>query len=104
MGEKVNTEENKIPTPPVATVTAPTAPDKQKLSAKAHLMCGWPLILVLIGGLIGGGLGGAAYMINIKIYKSSLRTTGKIALNILTGLIATITWIVLVLAIKSQMQ
>jgi hypothetical protein len=98
MDEKVNREKTNIP------VAAPTSTEKQKLTTKAHLMCGWPLILVLIGGLIGGGLGGAAYMINIKIYNSNLPASGKIALNILTGIGATITWLVLVIIIKSQMQ
>jgi hypothetical protein len=62
------------------------AQEKQpKLSAKVHLMCGWPLALVVIGGAIGGGLGGAAYGINVAIYKSRMPTPAKIALNILAG-------------------
>ena len=30
--------------------------EKPKLSTAAHLMAGWPLFLVMIGGAIGGAL------------------------------------------------
>ena len=58
---------------------------RNKLPASAHVMCGWPLLLVAIGGAIGGGLGGAAYGINIAIYKSKLPVAAKILLNLVTG-------------------
>jgi hypothetical protein len=80
------------------------AQPEHKLSLQAHLMCGWPLFLVAIGGLVGGLLGGAAYGINLTIYKSQLPTYGKIALNIGAGLMAVILWLLIVLAIQSQVQ
>ncbi len=64
-------DENPYRTP--EQTSQPAVPKQQpKLPASAHVLCGWPLLLVLIGGAIGGGLGGAAYAINIGIYKSSL--------------------------------
>ncbi len=65
---------------------------KQKLTASVHVMCGWPLVLVAIGGAIGGGLGGAAYGINIAIYKSKLPTSAKVILNLAVGLAAIGIW------------
>ena len=62
----------------------------------AHVMCGWPLALVAVGGAIGGGLGGGAYAVNVAIYKSQLPVPAKIALNILSGLSAFVLWLVIV--------
>ena len=61
--------DNRGPGPGAVTSQAP------KLSFMAHAMCGWPLILVAIGGLIGGALGAAAYAINLAIYKSGIAPT-----------------------------
>ncbi len=44
---------------------APTSSQKAKLPPLAYLMCGWPLLLVAIGGAIGGCLGGAAFGVNL---------------------------------------
>jgi hypothetical protein len=70
-------------------------PIKAKLSLKVHAMCGWPLILIVMGGAIGGGLGGLAYGINIAIYKSKLTNPVKILLNIFVGLSAFIVWFII---------
>ena len=64
-------------------------------------MCGWPLLLVAIGGAIGGGLGGAAYGINIAIYKSKLPVSAKILLNLATGAAAIGIWAAIGVAIQS---
>ncbi|MBJ9722891.1 hypothetical protein I5515_13895 [Acinetobacter calcoaceticus] len=63
---------------------------EKKLPIKAHLLCGWPFVLILVGGAIGGALAGIAYGINLRIYKSSLSDSAKIILNSLTGLAALI--------------
>jgi hypothetical protein len=73
----------------------------EKLPVKAHILSGWPLILIIIGGLIGGALGGGAYVINLKIYKSNLSTPIKILLNIATGLSAFVIWLIVVVVIHS---
>lgn len=79
---------------------AVTSEKPAKLPAKVHFMCGWPLALVAIGGVIGGGLGGAAYGINVAIYKSRLPIPAKIALNILAGISAFIIWAVIAALIQ----
>ncbi|MHC4744633.1 MAG: hypothetical protein ACYS8Z_22190 [Planctomycetota bacterium] len=78
------------------------ADEKPKLPASAHVMCGWPLLLVFIGGAIGGGLGGAAYAINLAVYKSKLPVAAKVVLNIVAGLAAIIIWFVAAMAIQSR--
>jgi hypothetical protein len=65
-----------------------------KLPITAHLLCGWPLALVALGGAIGGGLGGAAYAINLAVYKSRAPLPAKILLNILAGVGAIVIWVV----------
>lgn len=69
--------------------------NKEKLPTSAYIMCGWPLVLVFVGGALGGGLGGAAFAINFEIYKSRLPVAVKVILNILTGLSAVILWLVI---------
>jgi aconitase A len=57
-----------------------TKEEAKKLSTIVHVMCGWPLALVFIGGAIGGGLGGIAYGINMVIYKSHMPVAAKVVL------------------------
>ena len=76
----------------------------QGLSTSAYLMCGWPFILVFVGGAIGGGLGALAYFINLKIYKSNLSNTYKVVLNILTGIGAMIVWFLIAVSIRVYFQ
>lgn len=66
--------------------------DQSKLPLKVHLMAAWPLFLLIIGGAIGGALGGVAYVINLKIYKSELSRMNKILANIMCGMFAIILW------------
>lgn len=82
--------------------TSPNGPIK--LPAIAHAACGWPLVLVAIGGAIGGGLGGAAYGINIAIYKSRLPLAAKIVLNLVTGLAAFGIWLAIAVAVSAAGQ
>ena len=76
----------------------------QGLSTSAYLMCGWPFILVFVGGAIGGGLGALAYFINLKIYKSNLSNAYKVVLNILTGITAIIVWFLIAVSIRVYFQ
>lgn len=76
---------------------------QQKLPMKVHLICGWPLALVVVGGVIGGVLGGVAYAANLAIYKSRMSERAKIALNVLVGASAIAIWaIIAVLIQKTQ--
>ncbi len=87
----------------LASTTENTA-KSEKLPAMAHLACGWPLILVAIGGLIGGALGGGAYGLNLAIYKSKIPTAAKVVLNVLTGFAAFATWALIAGAIQSALK
>jgi hypothetical protein len=77
---------------------------KKKLPAKIHIMCGWPLALVAVGGLIGGALGGGAYGINMAIFKSNLPVPAKVVLNVLTGVVAIGLWLAIGIAINISAQ
>ena len=71
----------------------------------AHVLSGWPLLLLLfVGGAIGGCLGGAAYAINMQIYRSNLPVVAKIALNLFTGLCAFLLWLAIGLLIQTAMN
>ncbi|QEF97969.1 hypothetical protein Mal15_20150 [Stieleria maiorica] len=97
------------PYQPVENVdgAAGQTPDQTKQSGadkvpfSAHLLCGWPFLMVAFGGAIGGGLGGGAYGINMAIYKSNLPIAAKVALNVLTGIAAFAIWFAIVLAIHA---
>jgi hypothetical protein len=80
------------------------AEQKSKLSIGAHIMCGWPLLLVAIGGLIGGALGGGAYALNIAIHKSNMPVPVKVVLNIVSGLLAIIIWFVLAVVLNAAIK
>ncbi|TCB42153.1 hypothetical protein E0H83_12635 [Acinetobacter terrestris] len=66
--------------------------ETEKAPKYVHLIAGWPFVLVLFGGLIGGGLGGLAYLINLKIYNSQLSKMNKILANIMCGMVAISAW------------
>ena len=78
--------------------------DQPKLPIWAHLVCGWPLLLVAIGGAIGGGLGGAAYGVNVAIFRSALPTPLKVLLNLVTGMAAVGIWIAIAVAIQAARE
>lgn len=71
-----------------------------RMPIQGHLLCGWPLLLVVIGGAIGGGLGGMAYAINGTVYKSDLSIPVKIILNIVIGGTAIVLWLGIGMAIE----
>jgi hypothetical protein len=94
-----------MPLPPVPSEAEDKVPPaKAKLPVLAHVMCGWPFILVAIGGCIGGALGGAAYAMNVAIYKSKLPVCVKIPLNILTGLLAIVLWAIIAAGISGTLK
>ncbi len=67
--------------------------EKAPLPKKAHFIAAWPLLLVLFGGAIGGALGGIAYVLNLKIYKSqTLSKLQKVLANLLCGMSAVSLW------------
>ena len=72
----------------------------QNLPMIAHILCGWPLILVIFGGAIGGALGGVAYVVNISLYKSNLPGVLKFILNLLIGMLAIGIWLTISAMLK----
>jgi len=73
----------------------------RSLPCIAHVLCGWPLLLIAIGGALGGGLGGAAYGINLSIYKSNLSVPAKVISILAVGLGAAGLWFAGALAFLS---
>ena len=87
----------------MAVGTVPSEkPETAKLPGWAHVACGWPLVMVAFGGAIGGGLGGAAYGVNLWIFKSRLPLPAKVALNVFTGCAAFVLWATIASAIHSH--
>lgn len=74
-------------------------PHRVNLSLWSHIQCGWPLILVLIGGAIGGLVGGLAYGLNITIFTSRIPGVVKSFLALVVGIIAIVAWYTIVRAI-----
>jgi hypothetical protein len=75
---------------------------QEKLPAGAHLLCGWPLVMVAIGGAIGGGLGGLAYGLNITLYKSRMPLWAKVLLNLAAGFSAFGLWLWIAIMISGK--
>ena len=53
--------------PPFPVIEQP----KPKFTWYQYAWIGWPLILIVLGGAIGGGLGGAAAAINYKLFQKT---------------------------------
>jgi hypothetical protein len=79
-----------------------TSAAKAKLPIIVHVLCGWRLLLVVIGGAVGGGLGGIAYATSLAIYKAQLPVALKVVLNLLVGLADIGIWFAVALAISSM--
>ena len=78
--------------------------DKPKIPAQIHIACGWPLLLVAIGGALGGLLGGLAYGINLTLYRSSLPRVAVWILNPVIGIAAIVLWLVIGVLIHSAIS
>lgn len=72
----------------------------QKLPMIAHILCGWPLMLLFIGGAIGGVLGAVAYVVNISLYKSNIPGVLKFILNLVVGMLAIGGWLTISAMLK----
>ncbi|MEN3158700.1 hypothetical protein ABC502_09985 [Alkalimonas sp. NCh-2] len=69
---------------------------EKKMEWYEHLACGWPLILIFIGGALGGLCGGAAYAVNAKVFGRDISNTKKYVYAILIGVSAFLTYFVAV--------
>lgn len=84
--------------------TAGASDGDTKVPVYAHFLCGWPLLLVAIGGAIGGALGGVAYALNMAIYKSNLNGIAKALLIMAIGMSAFGGWLMIGIAIHIARQ
>lgn len=66
-----------------------------------HLIAGWPLLLIFMGGAIGGACGGAAYVLNGKIFNSKLAKPLKYIYSVLMGLGAVILYFIVIMILFS---
>ena len=66
-----------------------------------HLVAGWPLLLLFVGGAIGGACGGAAYALNGKIFNSEIASHLKYVYSVLIGFGAVVLYVVVVAILVS---
>ncbi len=83
-----------------ASDSATSATAGGKLPIFAYLICGWPLLLILIGGAVGGGLAGVAFALNLAIYRGKLHPALKAALIVCSGLAAIFLWLAIGIAFQ----
>ena len=77
---------------------------KEEFPKYMHLICGWPLVLVAVGGAIGGGLGGLAYGMNVSIFNKTRSIPVTVLSSILTGGVAIAVWLAIAVAISTPDQ
>jgi hypothetical protein len=78
--------------PPLARARAPVpAPVKRGLTWYEHIWVALPIGLVVVGGLIGGACGGAAWAINRQVF---LKTQNGLLRYLFTGLISAFAFLV----------
>lgn len=65
-----------------------------------HLAAGWPLFLIFAGGAVGGGCGGAAYVINGKIFNSQLPSSLKYLYSFLVGIGAVALYLIVAIILR----
>ncbi len=72
----------------------------EKLSPIVMIACGWPILLVAVGGLVGGLLGGIAFATNMGLYRSKLPRWSLWLLNPAVGLTAIVLWFLIAILIE----
>ena len=71
--------------------------DNHKLTFVEQIVCGWPLLLLFVGGAIGGLCGGAAYGFNTQVFKSNRSDTAKYFKSFLIGIGACVAYVIIIL-------
>lgn len=92
------------PSGPSGYSNPPVKVDSGKIPVWAYLICGWPLALVAIGGMIGGVCGGAAFGVNLSIWKSTMPLPVKLILIPIVGFGAIGLWLVIAIAINTAIR
>lgn len=72
------------------------AAPRRKLTVVEQAFCGWPLVLIFIGGAIGGLCGGAAWALNTRIMSGPQSAAVRYLLVVLTGFGAFALWFAVV--------
>lgn len=75
-----------------------------ELTPVAHMLCAWQFVFLFLGGLVGGGLGGIAYAINVAIYKTRLPTPAKIISIIAVGIGAMIAYFIVIVMLHLALR
>lgn len=63
-----------------------TKEEPPKLPSYAHAIAGWPLIMIIIGGALGGLCGGGAYGLSMALLKKKGVTPISCLLSFLIGI------------------
>lgn len=79
-------------------------PPDIKLSLREQIMLGWPFILGVYGGFLGVLCGGAAYIVNIVIFKSNISKKKKYIFSFLVGVSAFALYYILLLVITEYLS
>lgn len=79
-------EEQPLPAAPAE------GPVPEKIPPLVHVVCGWPLVLAGVGGVIGGALGGLAYGLNITAYRKGVTMPGLVGVSLIVGAAAIFLW------------
>ena len=64
---------------------SPAQENPPKLPPFAHAIAGWPLIMILVGGALGGLCGGGAYGLSMALMKKKGVKAGTCVLSLLIG-------------------
>lgn len=76
-----------------------TKQEEKKLPSYAHIIAGWPLIMIFIGGALGGLCGGGAYGASIALLKKKGISFGTCLLSFLIGVAGIGLYFVVVVAL-----
>ena len=85
---------------PVLVVDGQTLRLAEPLAWYEWVWAGFPLLLILVGGAIGGGLGAGAMTLNAHIFRSGLNGIVKYALSALVSLACITVWLLIALSIR----
>lgn len=92
------------PTEPPASSHPRSPVGSPALPFWVYLLCGWPILLVVIGGLLGGALGGGAYGLNMMIWKSTLPLAARVPLILVVGAGAVGVWFIIAITANFMLR
>jgi hypothetical protein len=81
------------------TEPTPPATRRRKLKTPELIVAGLPLVLFELGGAIGGGIGGAAAVINVAIFRKDLSPAKRYLYSVLVSLAAAAAYCAIVIGL-----